>query len=145
GRVTVDLFEAEAPAHVANFLRYTDMGYYSGTVFHRVVPDFVVPGGGFDPALRQQPPLDAVANESRHGPANRRGTLPAARTGDPDSATAQFFVNLRDNAALDSARGEPGYTVFGRVREGMDVIDAIGALPTGSAGPFAGDVPDPLV
>lgn len=143
GRAVLELADEEAPQHVANFLRYVDMGFYSGTVFHRVQADFVVQGGGFDRELRMRSTLPPVANESRNGLRNTRGTVAAARTNDPDSARSQFYVNLVDNTALDAGR-EPGYTVFGRVREGMEVFDAIGRLPTKAAGPFPGDVPEPL-
>ena len=140
----LELADEQAPLHVANFLRYVDMGFYSGTVFHRVVAGFVVQGGGVDRQLRPRTTLGPVANESANGISNARGTVAAARTQDPNSATAQFFVNLEDNPPLD-AGSEPGYTVFGRVTEGIGVFDAIGRLPTGAAGPFAGDVPTPLV
>ena len=143
GRAVLELADEEAPQHVANFLRYVDMGFYSGTVFHRVQADFVVQGGGLDRELRARSTLPPVANESRNGLRNTRGTVAAARTGDPDSARSQFFVNLVDNTALDAGR-EPGYTVFGHVKEGMEVFDAIGRLPTGAAGPLPADVPAPL-
>lgn len=143
GRAVLELADEEAPQHVANFLRYVDMGFYSGTVFHRVQAGFVVQGGGLDRELRARSTLPPVANESRNGLRNTRGTVAAARTADPDSARSQFFVNLVDNEALDAGR-EQGYTVFGRVKEGMDVFDAIGRLPTGAAGPLPADVPTPL-
>lgn len=145
GRVVLELFDDDAPAHVANFLDYTDRGFYGGTVFHRVIEGFVVQGGGFDDELRGKRPSGTVPNESRNGHDNDRGTVAAARTSDPDSASSQFFVNLTDNPALDGTRREPGYTVFGRVVEGMEVIDGIGELPTGAQGGFSGDVPDPLI
>lgn len=143
GRVVIELADAEAPQHVANFLRYVDMGFYSGTVFHRVLAGYVVQGGGFDRELRMRSTLPPVANESRNGLRNERGTVAAARADDPNSARSQFFVNLVDNASLDAGR-EPGYTVFGRVKEGMEVLDAIGRLPTRAAGPLRADVPEPL-
>ena len=145
GRVVIELFDDDAPAHVANFLDYTDRGFYAGTVFHRVIEGFVAQGGGFDDELRGKRPSGTVPNESRNGRDNERGTVAAARTTDPDSASSQFFVNLTDNPALDATRREPGYTVFGRVVEGMEVIDEIGALPTGARGRFSGEVPDPLI
>ena len=145
GRAVLELADEASPQNVANFLTYVDMGYYSGTVFHRVVPGFVVQGGGVDRQLRARSPLPAVANESRNGLENTRGTVAAARTDDPDSARAQFFVNLEDNASLDGSDREAGFTVFARVTEGMEVFDAISRLPTGSAGPFRADVPTPLV
>ena len=145
GRVVIELFDGDAPAHVANFLDYTDRGFYGGTVFHRVIEGFVVQGGGFDGELRAKRPSGTVPNESRNGHDNDRGTVAAARTTDPDSASSQFFVNLTDNPALDATRREPGYTVFGRVAEGMEVIDGISTLPTGARGGFSGEVPDPLI
>jgi cyclophilin family peptidyl-prolyl cis-trans isomerase len=143
GRVVIELADEAAPQHVANFLRYVDMGFYSGTVFHRVQAGLIVQGGGFDRELNMRSTLPPVANESRNGLRNERGTVAAARTDDPDSARSQFFVNVADNAMLDVGR-EPGYTVFGRVKEGMEVFDAIGRLPTRAAGPLNADVPEPL-
>jgi cyclophilin family peptidyl-prolyl cis-trans isomerase len=145
GRAVLELADDAAPQHVANFLRYVDMGYYSGTVFHRVQPGIFVQGGGFSRDLQLRPSLPAVPNESSNGLHNTRGTVAAARTDDPDSAKSQFFVNLADNTQqLDGGR-DAGYTVFARVTEGIDVFDAIGRLPTGAAGPFRADVPTPLV
>jgi cyclophilin family peptidyl-prolyl cis-trans isomerase len=144
GRFVIELADAQSPKHVENFLRYVDMAYYSGTVFHRVVAGFVVQGGGFDRELRGRPSLPPVENESRNGLSNLRGTVAAARTQDPNSATSQFFVNLEDNARLD-AGADVGYTVFGRVKEGIEVLDDISRLPTGASGPFPGEVPTPLV
>jgi cyclophilin family peptidyl-prolyl cis-trans isomerase len=144
GRAVLELADAESPQHVANFLRYVDMGFYTGTVFHRAVPGFVVQGGGVDRQLRPRSTLAPIANESANGLRNARGTVAAARTDDPNSATAQFFVNLEDNRQLDSGR-EPGFTVFGRVKEGIAMFDALSRLPTGAAGPFRADVPSPLV
>jgi peptidyl-prolyl cis-trans isomerase B (cyclophilin B) len=145
GPMTIELFDEDAPGHVANFLRYIDEGFYSGTVFHRVVAGFVIQGGGFDRDLKQKrtnPPID---NESRNGKRNDRGTLAAARTGDPHSATSQFYINLVDNPALNATPNAWGYTVFGRVSEGLEVADKIGQLPTGPGGAFGSEVPDPLV
>jgi cyclophilin family peptidyl-prolyl cis-trans isomerase len=144
GRFVMELADDKSPKHVANFLRYVDMQFYSGTVFHRVMPGFVAQGGGVDRHLRGRPTLPPVENESRNGLSNLRGTVAAARTEDPNSATSQFFVNLEDNAALD-ANAEAGYTVFARVKEGIQVVDAISRLPTGASGPFKSDVPMPLV
>jgi peptidyl-prolyl cis-trans isomerase A (cyclophilin A) len=144
GRAVLELADTQAPLHVANFLRYVDMGYYSGTVFHRVVPKFVVQGGGVDRQLRSRPTLAPIKNESSNGLSNLRGSVAAARSGDPDSHTSQFFVNLEDHPALDAGK-KPGYTVFARVKEGIGVFDEIGRLPTGGAGPFKADVPTPLV
>lgn len=145
GALTIELHDEESPLHTANFLEYIDQGYYSGTVFHRVIEGFMVQGGGFDRQLDRKPVLAPVINESGNGLGNLRGTVAAARTNDPNSATAQFFINLVDNDQLDASVGSPGYTVFGQVTEGMEIVDTIGALPTSGVGPFASDVPDPLV
>lgn len=144
GRAVFELADELAPQNVANFLRYVDAGHYTGTVFHRAVPSFVVQGGGVDRRLRPRPTFPPVSNESRNGLGNSRGTIAAARAQNPNSANAQFFVNLEDNTALDPGR-DAGYTVFGRVKEGIAIFDEIGRLPTGRAGPFRGDVPTPLV
>ncbi|MEO8466601.1 MAG: peptidylprolyl isomerase [Gammaproteobacteria bacterium] len=144
GRAVLELADTQAPLQVANFLKYVDMGYYSGMVFHRVKAGFVVQGGGVDRQLRGRQTLPPVANESNNGLSNRRGTVAAARTEDPNSAAAQFFVNLEDNTALDGG-AKPGYTVFGHVKEGLDVFEQIGRLPTRAAGPFKGEVPNPIV
>jgi cyclophilin family peptidyl-prolyl cis-trans isomerase len=144
GRAVVELADEAAPQQVANFLRYVDMGFYAGTVFHRVQAGLFVQGGGVDRQLRLRSTLPPVPNESSNGLSNTRGSVAAARTEDPDSARSQFFVNLADNTQLDGGR-DPGYTVFGRVTEGMEVFEEIGRLPTGSSGPFRADVPTPLV
>ena len=145
GRAVLELADEAAPQHVANFLRYVDMGYYAGTVFHRVQPDIFVQGGGVDRELRARSTLPPVPSESNNGLHNTRGTVAAARTDDPNSARSQFFVNLTDNTEqLEGGRG-PGYTVFAHVTEGIEVFEAIGRLPTGAAGPFRADVPMPLV
>jgi cyclophilin family peptidyl-prolyl cis-trans isomerase len=145
GRAVFELADTQSPQHVANFLRYVDMAYYAGTVFHRVKPGFVVQGGGVDRQLHGRATLPPVPNESSNGLSNLRGTVAAARTEDPDSATAQFFVNLEDNPALDGGAAKPGYTVFARVKEGIKVFDDISHLPTRAAGQFKGDVPNPLI
>src|SRR5688572_13554686 len=142
GRAVLELADESAPQHVANFLRYVDMGYYTGTVFHRVQAGLLVQGGGLDRQLRVRSRLSPVANESSSGLRNTRGTVAAARTEDPDSARSQFFVNLADNPQLDGGR-DPGYTVFGRVTEGIELFEGIGSLPTGAAGPFPAEVPTP--
>src|SRR5688572_11367313 len=144
GRAVIELADEAAPQHVANFLRYVDMSYFSGTVFHRVQSGLFVQGGGMDRELRARSTLPPVPNESANGLSNTRGSVAAARTEDPDSARSQFFVNLDDNTQLDGGR-EAGYTVFGHVKEGIEVFDAIGRLPTGAAGPFRAEVPTPLV
>jgi cyclophilin family peptidyl-prolyl cis-trans isomerase len=140
GRAVFELADAEAPGHVANFLRYVDMDFYAGTVFHRVVPDFVVQGGGVDRRLRGRPTLPPIESEADNGLKHERGTVAAARTNDPNSATSQFFVNLKNNASLNG-----DYTVFARVKEGLELFDEIAELPTGPAGPFKSDVPTPAV
>jgi cyclophilin family peptidyl-prolyl cis-trans isomerase len=145
GRVVLELADEAAPQHVANFLRYVDMGYFLGTVFHRVQRDLFVQGGGLDRELRVRSTLPPVPSEASNGLRNERGTLAAARTEDPNSARSQFFVNLADNRQLDGGGREPGYTVFGRVTEGLDVLEEISRLPTGAAGPFPAEVPTPLV
>ncbi len=145
GNFTLELFDEQTPAHAANFLDYVDRGYYTGTVFHRVIGGFMVQGGGYNRAYRKKPVSTPVENESKNGVLNNRGTLAAARTADPHSATAQFYINLVDNGSLDASGDDWGYSVFGRVSEGMDVIDEIAALPTGRGGPFTSDVTDPLV
>ncbi|HEX7235382.1 MAG TPA: peptidylprolyl isomerase [Gammaproteobacteria bacterium] len=144
GRAVIELADEAAPQHVANFLRYVDMGYYAGTVFHRVQPKLFVQGGGLDRELHVRSTLPPVPNESNNGLRNTRGSVAAARTEDPDSARSQFFVNLDDNTQLDGGR-DPGYTVFGHVTDGIEVFDAIGSLPTGAKGPFRAEVPMPLV
>ncbi len=144
GDIQVELDPERAPKTVENFLAYVDAGSYDGTIFHRVIPDFMIQGGGFTPDYSKKPTRDPIANEADNGLANKRGTIAMARTGDPHSATAQFFINHKDNAFLDhSAKdaGGWGYTVFGKVTAGMDVVDAIAAAPTGPAGPFAKDAP----
>ncbi|HEY9182007.1 MAG TPA: peptidylprolyl isomerase, partial [Gammaproteobacteria bacterium] len=145
GRAVIELADDAAPLQVANFLGYVDSGFYSGTVFHRAISGFVVQGGGVDRQLRPRATREPVANESRDGISNTRGTVAAARLGDdPDSATAQFFVNLADNVQLDADR-DLGFTVFGRVREGIEIFDEVSRLPTEAAGPFRADVPMPLI
>ena len=145
GNFTIELFDEQSPAHVASFLDYVDRGHYTGTVFHRVIAGFMVQGGGYNREFRNKPVSDPVMNESKNGVDNDRGTLAAARTNDPHSATSQLFINLVNNASLNAAGDGWGYSVFGRVSAGMDVIDAIAALPTGRGGPFPTDVTDPLV
>jgi len=131
GAFTVELYAEKAPQTVANFLRYVDEGFFDGTIFHRIVPGFVIQGGGLTPDFSQKKTHAPVKNEATNGVRNQRGTLSMARTNDIHSATSQFFVNLADNEFLDERPGQHGYAVFGHVTEGMDVIDAIAALPTG--------------
>ncbi len=140
GDITLALDAKAAPATVANFLQYVDEGFYNNTLFHRVIPDFMIQGGGMQPGMLEKPTRAPVVNESANGLKNLRGTVAMARRQHPDSATAQFFVNLVDNAYLDSAAGKPGYTVFGKVVAGMEVVDKIARLPTTRRG-MHGDVP----
>ncbi|MGH8228891.1 MAG: peptidylprolyl isomerase [Steroidobacteraceae bacterium] len=131
GSFTVELFTEQAPKTAANFLQYVDEGHFDGTVFHRVIPGFVIQGGGLTSDLQQKPTHPPVENEAGNGLKNERGSLSMARTNDPDSATAQFFVNLADNEFLNPRAGQAGYAVFGRVSAGMDVIDRIATVKTG--------------
>jgi cyclophilin family peptidyl-prolyl cis-trans isomerase len=131
GGFTIELFEEDAPLTVANFLRYVDDGFFDGTVFHRIVPGFVIQGGGLTSEFEQKQTRAPVKNEADNGVLNQRGTLSMARTDEVHSATSQFFVNLADNAFLDHRPGQYGYAVFGRVTDGMDVIDKIAGVRTG--------------
>ena len=140
GTFKVELNQDKAPVSVKNFLSYVEDKHYDGTIFHRVIPSFMIQGGGFKPGMDQKKTKDPIKNESANGLSNKRGTIAMARTGDPDSATAQFYINVTDNPNLDGAAGRPGYAVFGKVTEGMDVVDKIKAVETGKSGPFA-DVP----
>jgi peptidyl-prolyl cis-trans isomerase A (cyclophilin A) len=140
GDFTVELFEKDAPLSVANFLSYIDAGFFDGTIFHRIVPGFVIQGGGFTEDMTQKKTQSPVKNEADNGLKNKRGTLSMARTSDINSATSQFFVNLKDNEFLDHSRGNFGYAVFAQVTEGMDVIDKIAAVETGRKRGFD-DVP----
>jgi peptidyl-prolyl cis-trans isomerase A (cyclophilin A) len=140
GDFTIELFEKEAPESVANFTRYIDDGFFDGTIFHRIVPGFVIQGGGFTEDMAQKKTKPPVKNEADNGLKNKRGTLSMARTNDINSATSQFFVNLKDNDFLDHSRGNFGYAVFAKVTEGMDVIDKIAAVETGRKRGFD-DVP----
>jgi len=136
GDIRVALDKAKAPLTVDNFLAYVKSGFYAGTIFHRVMPGFMIQGGGFDASLVEKPTRPPVKNEARNGLRNLRGTLAMARTSDPHSATSQFFINLKSNPALDFgvARDGWGYAVFGEVIEGMEVVDRIAAVPTTSRG-----------
>ena len=133
GPVKIELFESKAPITVKNFLSYVDDKFYDGTIFHRVISDFMIQGGGFLPGMKEKRSKAPIKNESSNGLANTRGTLAMARTNAPDSATAQFFINVKDNAGLDrrNARDGVGYAVFGKVIEGMDVVDKIRVVDTG--------------
>ena len=140
GDFSIELFDKEAPESVANFTRYIDDGFFDGTIFHRIVPGFVIQGGGFTEDMTQKKTKPPVKNEADNGLKNKRGTLSMARTNDINSATSQFFVNLKDNDFLDHSRGNFGYAVFAKVSEGMDVIDKIAAVETGRKRGFD-DVP----
>ncbi len=143
GGITIELFEAECPITAKNFIEYVNSGFFDGTIFHRVIPDFVVQGGGMLPGLKQKDTRDPIANEAAKAPANSRGTLAMARTSDPDSATSQFYINLSDNRSLDyTGRGPSGagYCAFAKVIEGMDIVDKMAAVSTGRRPPHS-DVP----
>jgi cyclophilin family peptidyl-prolyl cis-trans isomerase len=131
GGFTVELFDSDAPLTVANFRQYVDEGFFDGTIFHRIVPSFVIQGGGLTADFSQKTTRPPVRNEAGNGLLNERGTLSMARTDSPHSATSQFFVNLKDNDFLDHRPGHHGYAVFGRVVEGMEIVDKIAAVPTG--------------
>ncbi len=145
GEIEAVLYADKAPETVKNFLRYVDEGFYDGTVFHRVISSFMIQGGGFDVNLQKKPTHEPIRNEAANGLKNRRGTLAMARTMDPHSATAQFFINVVDNPFLDYKSPKNGrtfgYAVFGKVTRGMDVVDKIRYVETGPGGPFPRDVP----
>ena len=148
GTIRLELYPAKAPKTVENFLQYVREGHYNGTVFHRVIDGFMVQGGGFDGSYRQKPTRSPIVNEAQQGAKaglkNEVGTVAMARTSDPNSATAQFFINVGDNAFLnwgDARSDGNGYAVFGKVVSGLDVVMKIGKTPTGAGGPFPRDVP----
>jgi peptidyl-prolyl cis-trans isomerase A (cyclophilin A) len=141
GNFTLELNAERAPLTVANFLKYVDQGHYSGTLFHRVVANFVIQGGGFDSNGNPVPAPAKVVNESGNGLTNQRGTVGMARSQDPHGGDAQFYVNLYDNEALDPNKTRWGYAVFGKVVQGMDVVDKIGNVATGARGLFKEDAP----
>src|SRR5205085_7288857 len=142
GTITIELEDDKAPITVKNFLAYVDEGFYNGTIFHRVIPNFMIQGGGFEPGMKQKNVKAAIKNESTNGLSNKRGTLAMARTNVADSATSQFFINVKDNDFLDRAQAQDGvgYCVFGKVVDGLDVVDKIKAVKTGNKGGH-GDVP----
>ncbi len=148
GNVTVELFPEQAPRTVENFLGYVKSGFYSDTIFHRVIAGFMAQGGGFDKNMVQKPTRDPIPIESDNGLKNSTGTISMARTQNPNSATAQFFINLTDNTFLNysapTVRGY-GYAVFGKVVKGMDIVEKMVLIPTGAGGPFAQDVPRQLI
>jgi peptidyl-prolyl cis-trans isomerase A (cyclophilin A) len=141
GNFTIELNAERAPLTVAHFLKYVDQGHYTGTVFHRVVANFVIQGGGFDADNKLKPAPTKVVNESGNGLTNQRATVGMARSSEPHGSDAQFYVNLYDNEALDPNKTRWGYAVFGRVVQGMDVVDRIGNVATGARGPFKEDSP----
>jgi peptidyl-prolyl cis-trans isomerase A (cyclophilin A) len=149
GRIVIELDPVKAPKSAENFLQYVRDGFYAGTVFHRVIPGFMAQGGGFTADLQLKPTRAAIPNEANNGLSNLRGTVAMARTNDPHSATAQFFINVVDNQRLDFVSEQDGlwgYAVFGKVVEGMEVVDKIIAIPTGGQGPLPSAVPmEPVV
>lgn len=132
GNINIELYNDKAPISAKNFENYVKSNFYTGTIFHRVIPGFMIQGGGFDKNMKQKETQAAIKNESSNGLKNSRGTLAMARTNDPNSATSQFFINLQDNQFLDKSAMNPGYAVFGKVTKGMDVVDKIAKTPTGS-------------
>lgn len=134
GDVEIELNAAKAPISVSNFLAYAESGHYSNTVFHRVIPGFMVQGGGMDAQLQPKPTRSPIKNEADNGLKNQRGTLAMARTPVVDSATSQFFINVKDNDFLNNGARDFGYAVFAKVTGGMDVVDKIAAVPTGNSG-----------
>ena len=141
GNFTIELNAERAPLTVAQFLKYVDQGYYSGTIFHRAVPNFLIQGGGYDPDYKLKGTPSKVVNESGNGLTNQRGTVGLARPPEPHAGDVQFYVNLNDNAALDPNQTRWGYAVFGKVVTGMDVVDKISTVATGAKGPFKDDAP----
>jgi cyclophilin family peptidyl-prolyl cis-trans isomerase len=138
GNIKVELNQDKAPVTVKNFLGYVDDKFYDGTVFHRVIPNFMIQGGGFEPGLKQKQTKDPIKNEAANGLNNDRGTIAMARTSDPNSATAQFYINLKDNDFLNQskARDGVGYCVFGKVIDGQDVVEKIAKVETGNRGSY---------
>jgi len=146
GNIIIEVNEKVAPVTSANFLRYVQEGFYNGTIFHRVIPGFMIQGGGFTPDMQQKPTHEPIVNEATNGLKNLRGTVAMARTNDPNSATAQFFINLVNSDYLNYAGPKnPGYAVFGKVVEGIDTVDSIAKVKTGRKGLY-GDVPlEPVI
>ena len=145
GEVTIELYDAEAPITVQNLLQYVEDGFFDGTIFHRVIPDFVLQGGGFTADMKQKKTRPPIKNEAENGLKNKRGTLSMARTQEIDSATSQFFINLKDNDFLDHGTRDFGYAVFAKVTDGMEIIDRIAQVATGNHGMHQ-DVPlEPVV
>lgn len=134
GDISVELFDEKAPISCENFRQYVNDGHFNDTIFHRVIPNFMIQGGGMDEGMSSKPTRDPIKNEADNGESNVRGTLAMARTGVVDSATSQFFINLGNNDFLNNGSRDFGYAVFGRVADGMDVVDVIAAVPTGNRG-----------
>ncbi len=148
GNIKLELFDKDAPLTVANFLTYVDEGHYDSTIFHRVIPGFMIQGGGFTRDMNQKETRGPIAIESMNGLSNKRGTIAMARTMDPNSATSQFFINLVDNEFLDYRGPDPrmfGYAVFGKVTDGMEVVDRIAKVKTGFAGPHQNVPEEPVI
>lgn len=146
GNIVLELNAEKAPKSVSNFMQYAKKGFYSGTVFHRVIPGFMIQGGGFDEKMSQKPTEAPIENEAKNGLRNLRGTIAMARRGDPHSATAQFFINHKDNDNLDHPSFDGwGYAVFGKVTQGMDVVDKIAEVPTANFGPHQNVPRTPVV
>ena len=147
GTIRLELYPAKAPKTVENFLQYVKDGHFSGTIFHRVIDGFMIQGGGFDKSYKQKPTRAPVENEGKNGLKNDLGTIAMARTSAPHSASSQFFINGKNNDFLNAASAQDGwgYTVFGKVVEGMDVVTRISKTPTGSGGPFPTDAPREMV
>lgn len=144
GPITIQLDPVKAPETSKNFVTYVKEGHYDGTIFHRVIAGFMAQGGGFTETFKQKPTHPPIKNEADNGLKNKRGTIAMARTADPNSATAQFFINYKDNAFLDYSSATPqgwGYAVFGEVVDGMNVVDEMAKIPTGAGGPMPTDVP----
>jgi len=141
GTFVLELDGRRAPLTVRNFLSLVDSGHYDGTIFHRVIPDFMIQGGGYTPGLKEREPDETISNESGNGLSNTYGSIAMARLSAPHTASAQFFINVADNSRLDPNPNSWGYAVFGYVIEGMEVVDRIAAKPSGPAGRFKGDVP----
>ena len=145
GKITLELYPDKAPITVANFLKYARAGKFNGTVFHRVIKSFMIQGGGMTADMRERATFPPITNEANNGLKNKKGTIAMARTSAPHSASSQFFINTKDNSFLDHGDRDFGYAVFGKVTEGMDVVDAIASVPTGNASGHS-DVPvDPVV
>ncbi len=141
GNFTIELNPERAPLTVAHFLKYVDQDFYSGTIFHRAIANFVIQGGGFDANYKLKGTPSKVVNESGNGLSNQRGTVGFARPPEPHAGDVQFYVNLADNSALDPNQSRWGYAVFGKIVQGMDVVDRISTVPTGAKGPFKDDAP----